>query len=359
MSTLQVNNLQEYSVGAGVSIISNLNVSSGKTIKINSNYPYAGAFYKTDAYSVGFTTTGTGTAQVKAGTIVEVAGQILNFSSATSITMPTLTAGTDYAIYVGSDGVLIADSNFSAPTGYGTTNSRQIGGFHYAPGGNASAQAGGNTTPQINSYSLWDLKWKPAAGDPRGMTLVAGAFWSDIYLTGVDWYTNGTSKYNVTQADGSSPPKIPASYGGNGSTAYANYDWWNATEVCIAVGKRLPNYIEYIALAYGTTEASSIGTDQVSTILNATYTSRWGVIQSSGVLYTWGNEFGGPYAGASWVATPLTRGSAYNLPNAVRCGGTWSIGSLSGSRCSIWDGAPSVSDGYIGSRAVCDHLILV
>jgi len=359
MSTLQVNNLQEYSVGAGVSIISNLNVSSGKTIKINSNYPYAGAFYKTDAYSVGFTTTGTGTAQVKAGTIVEVAGQILNFSSATSITMPTLTAGTDYAIYACTDGSIRADSNFSAPTGYGTTNSRKIGGFHYAPGGNASGTSGGDTTPQINSYSLWDLKWKPAAGDPRGMTLVAGAFWSDIYLTGVDWYTNGTSKYNVTQADGSSPPKIPASYGGNGSTAYANYDWWNATEVVTSVGKRLPNYNEFSALAYGTTEASSVGTDQVSTILNATYTSRWGVIQASGVLWTWGNEFGGPYAGASWVATPLTRGSAYNLSNAVVFGGDWTDGSNAGSRCSAWYYAPSNSNIYVGSRAVCDHLILV
>ena len=359
MSTLQINNLQEYTVGAGVSIISNLNVSSGKTLKINSNYPYAGAFYKADAYSVGFSTTGAGTAQIKAGTVVEVAGQILNFSSATTITMPTLTAGTDYAIYVTTSGAVVADSNFSAPTGYGTTNSRKIGGFHYAPGGNAAAQAGGNTTPQINPYSFWDLKWKPVASDPRGMTLVNGAFWSDIYLTGVDWYTNGTSKYNVTQADGSSPPKIPFGYGGNGSSAYADYNWWNATEVVTSVGKRLPNYNEFSALAYGTTEASSIGTDQVSTILNATLTSRWGVIQASGVLYTWGNEFGGPYAGASWVATPLTRGSAYNLSNAVLFGGDWSGGSVAGSRCSSWSLAPAQSGVSIGSRAVCDHLILV
>lgn len=77
MSTLQINNLQEYTVGAGVSIISNLNVSSGKTLKINSNYPYAGAFYKADAYSVGFSTTGAGTAQIKAGTVVEVANQLI------------------------------------------------------------------------------------------------------------------------------------------------------------------------------------------------------------------------------------------------------------------------------------------
>ena len=359
MTTLKVSNIQEYTVSNDINALSDLILPFGKSLNISSIPFYKGEFYKADTSTVVFTLTGIDKLQIKAGTVVEVANQLVSFNLATYVTMPTLTAGTDYAIYVGSDGVLIADSNFSAPTGYNTSNSRKIGGFHYAPGGNASAQAGGNTTPQINSYSLWDLKWKPAAGDPRGMTLVAGAFWSDIYLTGVDWYTNGTSKYNVTMADGASPPKIPSAFGGNGSTAYANYDWWSASEVCIAVGKRLPNYREYSALAYGTTEASSIGTDQVSTILNATYTSRWGVIQASGVLWTWGNEFGGPYAGASWVATPLTRGSAYNLSNAVLFGGSWGYGSYSGSRCSAWDVAPSGSASSFGSRAVCDHLILV
>jgi len=359
MTTLKVSNIQEYTVSNDINTLSDLILPFGKSLNISSIPFYKGEFYKADTSTVVFTLTGINKLQIKAGTVVEVANQLVSFNLATYVTMPTLTAGTDYAIYVGSDGVLIADSNFSAPTGYGTTNSRKIGGFHYAPGGNASGTSGGDTTPQINVYSLWDIKFRPTCIDPRGMTLVAGAFWSDIYLTGVDWYTNGTSKYNVTQADGSSPPKIPASYGGNGSTAYANYDWWNATEVVTSVGKRLPNYNEFSALAYGTTEASSVGTDQVSTILNATYTSRWGVIQASGVLWTWGNEFGGPYAGASWVATPLTRGSAFNLPNAVRFGGDWSRGSNSGSRCSIWTVAPSASSSTIGSRAVCDHLILV
>jgi len=359
MTTLKVNNIQEYTVSNDINVLSDLILPYGSSFNINSIPFYKGEFYKVDNSSVGFTLTGIDTIQIKAGTVVEVANQLIVFNLATYVTMPTLTAGTDYAIYVCSNGVLIADSNFSAPTGYGTTNSRKIGGFHYAPGGNATANSGGSTTPQINPYSLWDIKFRPTCIDPRGMTLVNGSFWSDIYLTGVDWYTNGTSKYNVTQADGGSPPKIPFGYGGNGSTAYANYNWWNATEVVTSVGKRLPNYNEYSALAYGTTEASSIGSDQASTILNATYTSRWGVIQASGVLWTWGNEFGGPYAGASWVATPLTRGSAYNLSNAVLFGGSWGDGSSSGSRCSSWFLAPSNSIGAFGSRAVCDHLILV
>ena len=113
-----------------------------------------------------------------------------------------------------------------------------------------------------------------------------------------------------------------------------------------------------MTLAYGTTEASSVGSDQGSTILNAAYTSRWGVIQASGVLYVWGRDRGGPFAGASWNANTEGRGSEYNAPNSALFGGGWDGGSVSGSRCSAWDGAASVSKNFIGSRFVCDHLQL-
>ena len=134
----------------------------------------ANAFYKTSVTSVAFTVTGAGTISVNAGTIVECAGVLTTYATATAVTMPSLSAGTDYAIYQCSDGTIRADANFSAPTGYTTANSRQIGGFHYAPGGNATAMAGGNTTPAINPYSVWDLKFRPRCVDPRGMALVAG-----------------------------------------------------------------------------------------------------------------------------------------------------------------------------------------
>jgi hypothetical protein len=43
----------------------------------------------------------------------------------------------------------------------------------------------------------------------------------------------------------------------------------------------------------------------------------------------------------------------------VLFGGAWYYGSDSGSRCSFWNDSPSGSYSPIGSRAVCDHLILV
>lgn len=320
-----------------------------------------GLFYKVDPETVLFTKTGNGTASIKACKI-DVAGKTVEYTSVTAITMPALTNGTDYAVWVKDDATIQASANFTSPPGAG--NWRKIGGFHYAPGGNAAAQTGGNTTPQINEYSFWDLKFRPAAIDPRGMTLVAGGFWADIYFTGVDHLTNGTSKYNVTMADGSSPPKIPTKFGGTGTNAYASMNWWEAAEVLKSHGKRLPTYSEFSALAYGSTEASSVGTDQVSTILNAAYTSRWGVIQATGVLWTWGDEFSYRQDGSAtpwnWRAVSGGRGSLYLYSDtalvAAVFGGGWNNGSDAGSRCSYWGDYPWYSYSNIGARGVCDHL---
>ena len=314
-----------------------------------------GLFRKADPTIVAFTKTGAGSATTSTTIYVEVNGVIKTVASGTSITMPTFASGTDYAIWCKPDGTLEATSNHTSPP---VANSRKIGGFHYAPGGNATGTSGGNTTPQINEYSFWDLKFRPSCSDPRGMTLVAGGFWMDIYLTGVDAITNGSSKYNVTMADGASPPKIPTMFGGNGSTTYGSYTWFEAMELATAFGKRCPTQQEFMSAAYGTTEALSIGSDQGSTILNAAYTSKWGVIQSTGVLWIWARDRGGPFAGASWNANTEGRGSEYNAPNAALLGGSWPYTSLSGSRCSFWNGAASLSATDVGSRFCCDHLQL-
>lgn len=327
--------------------------------------PAYGLFVKADPAAVAFTKTAAGAASIKAGTKVDVAGTLVQFAADTAITMPTLTAGTDYAIWLKDDATIQASSSHTSAPGAG--NWRKIGGFHYAPGGEAAAQAGGDTTPAINAYSLWDLKFRPACSDPRGMTLVAGAFWSDIYLLGVDHLTNGTSKYNVTIADGSSPPKIPTKFGGNGTNAYSTMNWWEANEVLQSYGKRAPTYDEFAALAYGTTEATSSGGTDVPTAgatgTGATsawnvFTSRWGCIQSSGCMWIWGGEFGGGAAAASWTANTGGRGSTYQMENAVLFGGSWGDTSYSGSRASNWNASPTLSYSVIGARGVCDHLIL-
>jgi len=316
------------------------------------------AFIKADPDSVVFTRTAANAISLKAGTAVEVHGKAISFATDTAVVMPTLTPGTDYAVYVCADGSVRADANFKVPSGYTAANSRKIGGFHYAPGGNATAQKGGDTSPTINPYALWDLKFRPASKDPRGMTLVADSFWADIYLLGVNHNTDGTSKYGVIIADGSGPPKIPAQFGGNGSRAYSSLTWWEAAEVMQAHGKQLPSYAEFAALAYGATEASSLGSAPVSTLLKAAYTSKWGVIQATGCMWVWGREFGGPYGSTTFSANTGGRGGTYQLSNAVRLGGYWNDTSYAGSRCASWAYAPAASYYRISARGVCAHRIL-
>lgn len=322
-------------------------------------------FYKPTPTQVAFYKTGGDTASAYAGLVVDVAGTEVTLASATTIAMPTLVAGTDYGIWIKDDGSLQASNSYVTAPASG--NWRLIGGFHYAPGGNATAQAGGNTTPTINEYSFWDLKFRPACSDPRGMSLVSGSFWSDIYLLGVDHLTNGTSRYNVAIADGSSPPKIPYEFGGNGSTAYGSFNWWQAGEVLRSHGKRLPTYDEFAALAYGTTEVTSSGGSDVPTTgvsgTGATnawnkFTSRWGVIQVTGCLWIWSGEFGGGAATAGWVANSGGRGSTYQMENVARFGGAFSDYGDVGSRVSVWNSSPATSNSYTTARGVCDHLII-
>jgi hypothetical protein len=330
-------------------------------------YPLAreshGAFNKIDKSTPVFARTSNTTATIKAGTHIDVFGLMLFVATDTNITMPSLVAGTDYAVYACADGTFRADASFVAPTGYTALTSRRIGGFHFAPGSNATAQAGGNTTPQINPFSFWDVKFRPACADPRGMTLVADSFWSDIYLLGVDHQINGSSRFNVAIADGASPPKIPTKFGGNGSTAYASLNWWEASECAQSFGKRLPTYGQFSALAYGTTENSSIGTDPGSTSWASAYVSRWGVNQASGVLWTWGADFsfrtGAGVEG--WKNNAGNRGQLYLMNDsglvASIFGGGWGNAAGSGSRSSDWSCGPWDSGSDIGARLVCDHLI--
>ncbi|MEX2524435.1 MAG: DUF2793 domain-containing protein [Gammaproteobacteria bacterium] len=329
----------------------------------------AALFAKSDPTTVAWTKTGNFTAETSQALTIEVNGTVYEIAASTSITMPgSPSAGTDYVIWIHPDGTLEATSSYTSPP---VANARRIGGFHYAPGSNAGAQAGGNTTAQINEYSLWDLKWRPACDDPRGMTLVAGNFWADIYLLGVDHHINGTSAHGVTIADNSNAPKIPDAFGGNGTSVYAAANWWNLTEVLAAHGKRPPSYQEFAALAYGTSEEVDRGNDPVTTGIATTnsgsnngdeaFTSRWGVIQATACMWIWGSEFGGsnPDAAAgTWEDITGGRGETYEVDNAVRFGGNWSAGAVAGSRCSVWTSQPSNAASIIGARGCSDHLRL-
>jgi len=373
MSTLKVTNIQHPSAStAAITLASD----GTATIAGGGGSSAPSLLSKADAFSVCLTRTGAGTAQVKAGTKVLVGTTLVEFATATSVTMPSLTAGTDYYVYALSNGTaqaVAATGAWPTPVGSPPANSQLIGGFHYAPGGNATGTSGGNTTPSINEFSLWDLKWRPTSLDPRGMTLVADAFWMDIYLLNRAPDTNGTSKNAADIADGATGGTttaiIPAKFGGNGTTRYALQDWWSTAECLMAYGKRLPTVAEAATAFYGVTENVSRGNDPVTTGLGTTnagssqtdekFTSKWGVIQATGVMYVWGQEHGGGTAAASWANTNGGRGQVYQQENAVFLSGHWNAAAYSGSRSASWNNAPSFSSFLIGGRGACDHLLLV
>lgn len=323
--------------------------------RLYSSIPY-GLFSKIDPNSPAFIKTGNGSVSIKAGTNIYVGGSLVSYGSDTAVLMPSLTAGTDYAIWVKDDATIQATTSFTSIPSAGIW--RKVGGFHYAPGGNAIAQSGGNTTPQINQYSFYDPQWRPSSQDPRGMACINGAFWRDIYKFNTNPDVNGTSKYNQVIADGASPPKIPALLGGNGISVFTSFTWFEASRIAGCYGKRLITLDEQIISAFGTTEASSIGTDQVNTVWNAAYVSKFGINQASGVMWDWLANRGGAYNTGGWSADTNGFGSSYNAPNAAIGGGNWSYGLACGSSASIWDNPASNSNSLIGASFGCGHLNL-
>jgi len=324
----------------------------------------AGGFLKADPDSVAFTKTGNGTAEIKAGTTVAFSdGSQVHFDTSTAITMPTLTAGTDYAIWVAPDGTIEADTSFTtAPTAGG----RRIGGFHYAPGGNASLDpagdwnnhTGGDATPQINEYSFYDLKWRPSVADPRGLTLVNESFWAGIYLMSATTTVAPLHKYNVDPARDGNNPQKPY---GNGTT-YGNAKPMNLFECLSYYGFRAPDVNEFQLLALGVNEERSIGgsgpgnTGDVSDRSKNEQTSAWGVFDATGVLQVWcrdslpdNNQDSGVTEGRS--------DNIFRISRFASLGGYWDSGSFSGSR-SVFTDTPSNSSTFVGVRGICHHVIL-
>lgn len=312
-----------------------------------------GLFKKTNPNIPAFTKTGNFAISTSQVFYAEVGGLILTIGAGVVVSMPSATVGKDYAIWLKTDGTLQATDNFVTPP---TTNARKIGGFHYAAGGNAAAQAGGDSAPQINEYSIYDNNYRPACADPRGMTCVAGTFWSDIYLLNNNPDVYGTSSYGRPIAGGGTPPVIPSALGGNGSTTYGSLTWFEAMSIAAVYGKSAFTQSEFMAATFGVTEGTSRGSDPAITGLDAPRTSKWGVMQATGNLWVWSADRGGSYSTSGWNANTEGFGSEYNAPNASLLGANWSHGFNAGSRSSSWSSSASDSYDDISVRLRGDHL---
>lgn len=274
---------------------------------------------------------------IRAGTQIAVGGRTVSFPEQTLLALPELAVGPYVAAIKADDSVEVS----AAGDGDGA-DSVIFGGFYFAPGGNAPARAGGDTTPAINPVSCWDECFRPAAPSPHGMRLVVNspgapwlpAFWEDINPLCVE-HLDGTSQHGQKIADGRNKPRR---IDGNGY--YDNLNYYTAVEILAHHGKQVPSDTEFRAAAYGVTEASSAGTRVETTGLDAARTSRSGGMMETGHRWCWGND-GDP-----------------DKPRAVLLGGAWANGAVSGSRASYWGALPSSSNVGFGARGRCDHLQL-
>jgi len=272
-----------------------------------------------------FAVTGASSVAIRAGTTIGA----VDFMEDTPLALPELTAGTDYAVRLVDGSPVIGNCSDGVPTD-------AVGGFHFAPGGNAAAAAGGDTVAAINPFSCWDAGFRPACPDPRGMALIdrhGARFWCDIYLLGVDHLTAGTSRFGQTIADGKS---LPQATDGKGRTK--KLDYAAAASIYAHHGKRLLTVEEFFAAAYGVSERTAADNDPDRTGLDAPRTSRFGLMQATGNMWVWGND-GHP-----------------DIPRASIFGGSWWDGGNAGSRYASLDGWAGNSLGGISARGACDHL---
>ena len=280
------------------------------------------------------------------------------------------TGGTDYYVYARTDGTFYISANDAI------TAHRLIGGFHYGLTGEAEATSGNKLEADmvklrgINSYSFWDLKFRPTAST-KGMVLI-GNKWYDIYLLNSEHITNGTSKAGLkiagggTLSNGRLYPKIPLEYGGDNTVTYGTFKWFHACEIAKAHGKELISYSEFIGIAYGVQEQVDASTQDGggATIQHyANLTSKFGIEQATGTQWIWGNDLIGDTAG-TFTSQAVTDGrgtitSIGNSPNAVILGGGRGDGVCAGSRASDWSGYVWGAYWVIGCRFACDHLQLV
>jgi hypothetical protein len=281
----------------------------------------------------------------------------------TTLTVSSPVAGTDYY--------------FSLSAITTTIQPDTIGGFHYGLTPSGETPTGNKTVADItaiagiNQYSIW-TKWFRPSCDPRGMVHIGGR-WYDIYLMdsqyGVRKYSSPTAKtgFNIAGGDtyiGRQLPLIPVEFGGNGSSNYGKFTWFQANEIAKAAGKTLISYNDFPTIAYGVQEqvdaSSQDGGNGLITHF-ANLNSKWGIEQATGTQWIWGSDVQG-IGGDGWKAG-LTdgRGSIYaytSQPKAVLFGAGRVDGANSGSRASDWNTCVWCTDWAGGARFSCDHMSL-
>lgn len=345
-----------------------------------SGYSIRPKIYRADMANSAFKAVGN-TIVLRAGAQIEFNGLLVAPTTDQAITIPTPQGGKDYCICIHLTGVIQAyQYPDNRPAG-----SVIIGGYHVLPGAPATglSSGGDNTTVTLLSWSIWDLSFRPKCPDARGMTRIANTGkWVDIYFQGTSSNADGVSRNNDPILTGTNPPCVPVDFGGNGTTKFTTMNWWEANEHIRQWGKELPSYSLMCLAAFGTNEKDGRGVQPANTGLSTgfngssdgNFTSKWGLIQSTGCMWIWCADMAylpGPLSTSTWGfetyetggrgkliqkndgATALLFGAQSIYRNSIGQNGTFDV---AGSRCMETIEKLSDSSGNIAIRGCADHI---
>jgi hypothetical protein len=331
------------------------------------------------------------------GCVIAVGGAGIFKTANTILTAANLDAGSafavgkDYYVYICDSRIDSADEkyvislNSTYPTGWNATNSRKIGGFHYGrcrkvdsnlqPLNGSSVIFGTGWESAVSNgivpRSVWTLGHRPKCS-PEGMVYLGGGTWVDIYLNSDDGAKGLKSEYGCAPMTGTE-----------------SMNWYNFVERLAKSGKRLPNYAEFCAYAFGSpagldnantnawSATSNTGRGVTGSVVNAV--SSVGVVDAVGRVWEWLDELitraehatnADYHASVAWgwdKKSPLNTGEkSYDVGNiyqyyayslaALIAGGNWGNGANCGARAVGCSRYPWYVDTSVGARGACDSL---
>lgn len=299
--------------------------------------------------------------------------------------------GSDYYVYIcdsridGEDEKYIISLNSTYPSGWNASNSRKIGGFHYG----RCRKVDGNMQPVNGSGVIFGAGWESAVSNgivprsvwtlghrpkcsPEAMVYLGGGTWVDIYLNSDDGANGLKSDYGVAPMTGTE-----------------GMNWYTFTERLMKSGKRMPDYSEFVAYAFGSPQGladantnawsatTNTGRGTTGSVVNAV--SAVGCVDAVGRVWEWLNDLITRAQHATdatyhkteawgWDLTSPLRDAAtkYDVGNiyqyyhaslaALIAGGHWSPGANAGARAVYCSNYPWNVNTGIGVRGACDSL---
>ncbi len=299
--------------------------------------------------------------------------------------------GCDYYVYIcdsrqdAQDEQYIISLNSTYPSGWNASNSRKIGGFHYGrcrkindnlqPVNSSGAVFGTGWESAVSNgivpRSVWTLGHRPKCS-PEGMVYLGGGTWVDIYLNSDDGAQGLKSEYNCAPMTGTE-----------------GMNWYTFTERLMKSGKRMPDYSEFCAYAFGSpqgldgantnawTATTNTGRGTTGSVVNAV--SAVGCVDAVGRVWEWLNDLitraehatnadYHPTAAWGWDKKSPLRDNAtkYDVGNiyqyyayslaALVAGGYWGDGVGAGARAVYCDFFPWHVGSVVGVRGACDSM---